>query len=793
MSCRVWLAALAGDVLSVIEEVSTLCQVEERFLASSVMAVKEALAALLERRGVTAAAAALGGAVVVAAALVLAFPVHRDRGPASAATAAVEETTTATPSPAATPTPNPGKGGALEDARQAFREGRLDDAIAAYQAVAAGTADGETIAAALLGEAVARFENNDRPGSVTKLRAAVAAGPVPSQSGREAAYLLGVRLNEDGSFGEAREVLAPLLGVSDDPLGPYAAAEYARAAAGAGDAASATRVWDGVLTSAAADVVLVASVYEQRAVAAQAVGDRASVAGWLGKLVGVRGDAPTRYRLAGAARELGDQATFAAQLRAIITGFPGTDEAVLAIGDLRGAGFAVDTGQEGYVYYRRRAYAEARRVLAAAVREDGLSAPEKVFRYYYLAAANEDSGNAGPAVEFYDAAAGIDVVSPYTHRAKYWAARVVESRGDMAGAAARYLALVVDGPPGEFNGEAKFRAGFALLRGGDARGALAAWERLGAAGDSRFEYWRGRARAEMGDADGARSAFEAAFGAGPLEFYGLEAGRRLGRESALEVSYRPLGAVDSPDWAALGVWVEALGGGRPWSEPPTAAGELMAVGLRPQAQAVLRAAGKDASRSRLLALAREAYIAGLPDVAAEFAIRVLESSGVSWRDAPTGMQRLTYPLDYVAQLDREGQSSGLDPLFLAAMVRQESLWDAAAGSRAGALGLTQVIPATGEGIARALGVPFRPDDLFRPAVSIRFGAYYLGGQVRRFGSAGAGLAAYNAGPGSVTRWMAAARGDSVEDFVEAIDIEETRRYVELVLEHYAHYGVAYRR
>ncbi len=755
------------------------------------MATKVALAERLLGWRMQAAGLALGGAVVVAAVLILTFPVHRDRAPAPGATTAAEVTATARILPQPSPTLVPGGAGAFEDGRQALREGRFEDAIAAYEVVARNAPDNETHAAAMLGEAVARFENSERDASVAKLRQAVAEAPPSSPTGRQAGYLLGMRLNEDGYFGDAMGILGALLGVTDDPLTPYIAAEHARAAAGAGDVAAASSGWDAALAYGMADPVLLASVYEQRAGAADAAGDLTGARSWLGKLVSVRGDAATRYRLAAVAKELGDESTVAAQLRAIVTGFPGSDEAVLAMGDLRAAGYAVDSGQEGFVYYRRGAYAEARRVLSAAVNEEGLPAADKVFRYYYLGAANEDSGNAAAAVESYDAAAAIDVVSPYTHRARYWAARVVEGRGDMGAASARYVALALEGPQGEFTAEARFRAGFTLLRGGDASAALSAWARLGPTGDSRLEYWRGSARAEVGDADGARAAFEAAYEAGPLEFYGMEAGRRLGREAVTDVSYRSLKPVQDPDWSALAAWLEARTGGRPPDVQPTAAAELMAVGLRPQAQAVLRAAGRDAPPARLLALTREAYLAGLPDVAAELAGRVLGGAGVSWEEAPPGLQRLVYPVDYVARLDAEGKDRGLDPLFLAAMIRQESLWDASAGSHAGALGLTQVIPTTGEGIARALGVGFRADDLFRPAVSIRFGAYYLGGQVRRFGSAGAGLAAYNAGPGSIPRWTAAARSDSLADFVEAIDIEETRRYVELVLEHYAHYRMAY--
>ena len=86
---------------------------------------------------------------------------------------------------------------------------------------------------------------------------------------------------------------------------------------------------------------------------------------------------------------------------------------------------------------------------------------------------------------------------------------------------------------------------------------------------------------------------------------------------------------------------------------------------------------------------------------------------------------------------------------------------------------------------------FEVGDLVRPAVSVRFGAYYLGTQLRRFGDPLAALAAYNAGPGNARRWQEGGSGSGA-DFVEGVDIGETQHYVVAVMEHYAHYRRAYR-
>jgi soluble lytic murein transglycosylase len=137
----------------------------------------------------------------------------------------------------------------------------------------------------------------------------------------------------------------------------------------------------------------------------------------------------------------------------------------------------------------------------------------------------------------------------------------------------------------------------------------------------------------------------------------------------------------------------------------------------------------------------------------------------------------------------EAGAQGIDPLLLYAMMRQESLFNPSATSWVGARGLTQVMPETGAGIAQRLDVsPFRPDDLYQPPLSIRFGAFYLAAQIDALegdGRVHGGLAAYNGGPGNAQRWAGGGSIPDPEAFVAAIDFAETKDYVMSV---YAFYG-----
>jgi len=167
---------------------------------------------------------------------------------------------------------------------------------------------------------------------------------------------------------------------------------------------------------------------------------------------------------------------------------------------------------------------------------------------------------------------------------------------------------------------------------------------------------------------------------------------------------------------------------------------------------------------------------------------------VDIRELPRFIGCLAYPTYYADLVEPEANARGLDPLFVYALLRQESLFEGAATSYAAAHGLMQVIPSTGAQIAATLQWPpdYKTADLYRPHVSVRFGVWYLA-QQRDYldGNLFAALAAYNGGPGNAGRWWQAAGADQ-DLFVELISLTETRTYVERIREHYARYRWLYR-
>ncbi len=167
------------------------------------------------------------------------------------------------------------------------------------------------------------------------------------------------------------------------------------------------------------------------------------------------------------------------------------------------------------------------------------------------------------------------------------------------------------------------------------------------------------------------------------------------------------------------------------------------------------------------------------------------------RRAPEGENlrawRIAYPPAFRDDVRRWAPRAGVPIDLVQALMREESALDPRAISPAGAVGLTQLMPATAQLVARQDGMGrLKKGSLSDASVNIRLGSRYLAELVRRFdGRVPLAVAAYNAGPGAVNRWLDQRPGLELDEFVEEIPIEETRGYVKRVLRSYATYRLLY--
>ncbi len=389
-------------------------------------------------------------------------------------------------------------------------------------------------------------------------------------------------------------------------------------------------------------------------------------------------------------------------------------------------------------------------------------------------------------------------VGPDTAAAQQLLARIEQGAAwgeatDVASAEA-YRSFRTKYPKADMASEAWFREGMAYYAAGRLLDALRVWEEAvptAVSGDSRARLllWMGKALGRMGrEADG-RARWQEAAGTSPAGYYAVRARDLLaGRRGWPEASAIPAAGTGGAAPRGPDQLPGPAGPVSPETDVRVGRGrELLALGLRAEASAEMDGLIADSQDGGfLLQMAEELTAAELWSSAAKAAARVATlSPAKTLASAPPTVQRLAYPTAYPDLVCTHSRSNSLDPLLLLALMRQESSYDPYALSVSDARGLTQVIPSTGRGIASTLGRPdFAPDDLYRPAVGVQFGAWYLGDQLKRFnGDPFLAIAAYNAGGGPVPRWANA----DPDLYVERIDYAQTRDYVRQVYLHYAIY------
>jgi soluble lytic murein transglycosylase len=159
---------------------------------------------------------------------------------------------------------------------------------------------------------------------------------------------------------------------------------------------------------------------------------------------------------------------------------------------------------------------------------------------------------------------------------------------------------------------------------------------------------------------------------------------------------------------------------------------------------------------------------------------------------PGALRTYLYPLGYWDAVLPAARAQGIDPLFVLAVIRQESLFDPEAESAAGARGLMQLMPATARRIAAEGGPPITRGALEEPATNVSLGVRLLARLLAHYeGSKVKALAAYNGGEDAVAKWERRYAGREPDEFVELISYRETRDYVKAVIQHYEIYRQLY--
>lgn len=332
-------------------------------------------------------------------------------------------------------------------------------------------------------------------------------------------------------------------------------------------------------------------------------------------------------------------------------------------------------------------------------------------------------------------------------------------------------------PASRSAGIARFRAAMISIIGNDQRTAAREMDSLllrdpGSSEALAAGYWAGKAYAALGDTLHARERWRSVIAKDPLNYYAVMSARKLGTvviaPDRSPGAYPTVPAVDSAiDRVAI----------------------LKDVGMDTEAELENSRLLKDATASpqRLLATARA--FAGTDQAERSIALgkRALDQSGRTSRNL-----HLYFPLVAGETLIASAKENGLDPILVASLIRQESLWNPRAVSPAGARGLMQLLPSVGKTVAASKGIsPWDAALLYQPAINIELGTAHLSGLFRRYSNVVRVLAAYNAGESRVAKWAGKRGAEDPEIFTERIPFVETRDYVRIILRNRAYYEALY--
>jgi soluble lytic murein transglycosylase len=162
-------------------------------------------------------------------------------------------------------------------------------------------------------------------------------------------------------------------------------------------------------------------------------------------------------------------------------------------------------------------------------------------------------------------------------------------------------------------------------------------------------------------------------------------------------------------------------------------------------------------------------------------------------DLPRPYWEALFPKPYWTDLRKYSTLNGLDPYLVASLIRQESEFNAAALSRANAVGLMQLLPKTGKSVAKQVKLRgYTAPQLFTPAVNLELGTRYFKDMVDKYnGQFEYALAAYNAGTDRVGDWLGQGHYRDPQEFVESIPFTETREYVQAILRNASVYRQLY--
>lgn len=275
--------------------------------------------------------------------------------------------------------------------------------------------------------------------------------------------------------------------------------------------------------------------------------------------------------------------------------------------------------------------------------------------------------------------------------------------------------------------------------------------------EDKWKYWLARAYLETDQADQAQRLLTEL--ADNRSFYGYLAADRV--NSLYQLSHKPVNVTTKE--------IDQLKN----REEFRVAYELMMLDRKNEAKLQWWHAARQLNKKEILVAAKLAQQWQWDEIAI-FTI----AKAKYWDDV-----EVRFPLSYNDKIHENSEHNNLNPVIVYGLIRRESAFNEKATSPTGARGLMQIMPRTGRDIARRLKERWRgKNSLYNPVTNIKYGSYYYQSLLDQFdGHYALALAAYNAGPHRVKKWLPEDKSIPADIWIETIPYRETRDYVANVL------------
>ncbi|MDO9508266.1 MAG: transglycosylase SLT domain-containing protein [Thermovirgaceae bacterium] len=339
-------------------------------------------------------------------------------------------------------------------------------------------------------------------------------------------------------------------------------------------------------------------------------------------------------------------------------------------------------------------------------------------------------------------------------------AEIFARKNDDAKATALEQMLLERFPKSRFAASVLWDKGWTAWKHGDTRAADSAWMKALEAGndkrqESRLLYWAARASARLGDTRTASSLYGRLKENHPIDYYTFLAFPE-GLDSFTDSVPKSLSGAKSElaDWGfVIYARMELAGSNDP-------GGRFAAARL-----------------ALWMGDARGAFMDAAP----------LAQMVPGFNAIPGPILEALYPKAREREVLATARRFGVDPLDVWSIMRRESAFDEEAASPVGAMGLMQLMPPTARENAKMLGE--KEGDYFDPARNILLGTHHFSRLLKMFDRIECAIAAYNAGQGSVGKWLP--QKGTIEEWIEDIPFGETREFVRQVMANRHIYRMTY--